>query len=309
MRRLLYVTSAVVTLAAIVLSIVLVVFASLNVQVAVIVGFTPLILSLGFAAYAAIRIELAEVDTRRFGSLPIQQLTTLAELEPSIVSLVGDAARIKQNRGKFMLQLAAEQAQQAAKGVREIADGGHICTSDDELRLVRLAVANTQRRVRAVAARGASWWERPEADAYWHAYEEAASRLAITRIFIVRPDEDNVALERVLARHARAGMKTFVVDADRIPKHHIRPLVIFDESLIHRHPDSDEVGGRFRVEFSDRPEDLSAAEETFRVVFDLANETHDVILAGDLPPHESAYTRLRGWRRVTLVLGGERGRG
>jgi hypothetical protein len=302
MRQLLYITSAVVTLAAIVLSIILVTFTSLDVQVAVIVSFTPLILSLGFAAYAAIRIELAEVDARRFGSLPLQQLTTLAELEPSIVSVVGDAARIKQNRGPFMLQVAAERTQQAAKSIREIADGGHICTSEDELRLVRLAVAHTKRRVRAVAARGASWWERPEADAYWHAYEEAAHRLEITRVFIVRPDEDNVVLERVLARHLRAGMKTFVVDAESIPEHHIRPLVIFDDSLIHRQPEYDQPGRTFRVEFSDRLEDLLAAEETFRVVFDLANEKHDMVLEGDPPVRGSAYTTPHVWRRLAAAF-------
>jgi hypothetical protein len=297
MRHLLYITSAVVTLAAIILSLLLVIFTSVRVQVAVIVTFTPLILSLGFAAYSAIRVELAEVDSRRFGSLPLQQLTTLVDLEPSIVGIVGDAARIHQSRGPFMLQLATEQAQQAAKSIREIADGGHICTSNDELRLVRLAVARTQRRVRAVAARGASWWERPEADAYWHAYEEAAGRLDITRVFIVRPDEDRVVLERVLARHAKAGMKTFVVDAARVPKHQIQPLVIFDESLIHRHPDHDQLSGTFRVEFSDRPEDLLAAEETFRVVFDLANATDDVVLEGDPPVHEGAYAKPRLWQR------------
>jgi hypothetical protein len=302
MRQVLYITSAVVTLAAVVLSIILVIFTSLDVQVAVIVSFTPLILSLGFAAYSAIRIELAAVDSRRFGALPLQQLTTLPEIEPSIVRVVDDAARIKQNRGPFMLQVASEQAQQAAKSIREIADGGHICTSDDELRLVRLAVAHTQRRVRAVAARGASWWERPEADAYWHAYEEAANRLEITRVFIVRPDEDNVVLERVLARHLRAGMKTFVVDAGRVPEHHIRPLVIFDENLIHRQPEYDQPGRTFRVEFSDRPEDLLAAEETFRVVFDLAKATHDLVLEGNPPVHEGAYTRPRGWRRWTTML-------
>jgi hypothetical protein len=302
MRRLLYVTSAIVTLGAIVLSIMLIIFTSLAVQVAVIVGFTPLILSLGFAAYSTVRIELSEVDARRFGSLPIQQLTTLTEIEPSLVSVVGDAARIKRARGPFMMQIASEQVQQAAKGIREIADGGFICTSEDELRLVRLAVSHTARRVRAVAARGASWWERPEADAYWHAYEEAAGRLDITRVFIVRPDEDSAVLERVLARHARAGMKTFVVDAARIPKHHNRPLVIFDEGLIHRHPDHDQIGGDFRVEFSDRPEDLLAAEETFRVVFDLASETHDIVLEGEPPVHEGAFAQPSRWRAVLAAV-------
>jgi hypothetical protein len=302
MKQLLYVTSAVVTLASILLSIALVLFTSVNAQVAVIVAFTPLILSLGFAAYSAIRLELADVDSRRFGSLPLQQLTGLPDLEPSIVSMVGDTSTIKQNRGPFMFQLATEQAQQAAKSIREIADGGHICASEEELRLVRLAVAYTERRIRAVAARGASWWERPEADAYWHAYEAAAKRLEIMRVFVVRPDEDSRVLERVLERHAKAGMKTFVVDSARIPEHHLRPLVIFDERLIHRHPDREQQDGRFRVEFSDRPEDLLAAEETFRVVFDPANETHDLLLGGDSDVHEGAFTEPRGWRRWLAAL-------
>jgi hypothetical protein len=280
MKQQLYITSAVVTISSVLLGIGLVIFTSLDVQVAVVVSFTPLILSLGFAAYSKIRIELADVDSRRFGSLPLQLLTTLPDLEPSIVSIVHDSAAIKRMRGPFMRSLATEQARQAVRTISDIADGGHVCASEDELRLVRMAVAHTERRIRAVAARGAKWAELPEADAYWHAYEVVAGRLDITRVFIVGPDEDTVALKRVLERNANAGIKTIAIDAERIPEHHIRPLVIFDENLVHSHPYRDEPGGKFTVEFSDRTADILQAEETFRVVLDLANETGDVILGG-----------------------------
>jgi hypothetical protein len=301
-RRLLYITSVIVTLASIILSVILIVFTTVDVQVGVIVGFTPLILSLGYASYSAIRLQIAEVDDRRFGSLPLQQLTSVPELEHAIVSIVGDTAAIKNNHGGLMFRLATEQADDAAKYIRDIADGTHICTSDDELRLVRMALEDTKRRVRAVAARGAAWWERPEANAYWHAYEAAAHRLEITRVFIVYPGEDNVILERVLERHARAGMKTFVIDAGHIPEHHIRPLVLFDESLIHRQAGGDRAVGTFRVEFSDRPEDLLAAEESFRVIFDIANETQGVALDGRPVVYDGDFAKSRGWNRLTAVL-------
>ncbi|HLH13737.1 MAG TPA: hypothetical protein VKV16_03030, partial [Solirubrobacteraceae bacterium] len=144
-------------------------------------------------------------------------------------------------------------------------------------RLVRIALQHTKRRVRAVAARGAQWWERPEAAAYWKAYEAAASRLEVTRIFLVRPTEDRAMLDRVLSRQRRAGVKTFVLDAAKVPEDHVRPLVIFDEHLIHRHAKPESGDGTFtKVEFCDRPEELLAAEEAFRVVFDLAEEAEEV---------------------------------
>lgn len=292
----------IVTLASIILSVILIVFTSVAVQVGVIVGFTPLILSLGYAAYSAIRLQIAEVDDHRLGSLPLQQLLNTPEIEAPLVSIVADTAKIKESHGRFMFRLAAERVGETARYTRDIADGSYVCTSNEELRLVRMALDDTDRRVRAVAARGAAWWELPEADAYWHAYEAAAHRLEITRVFIVRPDEDNMVLERVLERHTKAGMKTYVVDAGHVPAHHVRPLVIFDERLVHRQAGGDQAVGTFRVEFSDRAEDLLAAEESFRVIFDIANQAQGIALEGDPVVFEGSFAELRGWRRVWATL-------
>lgn len=301
MRRLLYITSVIVTFASIILSVILIVFTSVAVQVGVIVGFTPLTLSLGYAAYSAIRLQIAEVDDRRLGSLPLQQLLSIPEIEAPLVSVVANIARIKETHGRFMFRLASECVSETARYISDIADGSYVCTSNEELRLVRMALDDTDRQVRAVAARGAAWWELPEADAYWHAYEAAAHRLDITRVFLVLPDEDNMVLERVLERHAQAGMKTFVVDAEHVPAHHLRPLVIFDERLIHRQANDSQAVGTFRVEFSDRAEDLLSAEESFRVIFDIANQARGVALEGSPVVFEGSFAEPRS-RSVSATL-------
>jgi hypothetical protein len=172
-----------------------------------------------------------------------------------------------------MLQAANERVRQAAEEVGLLADGVYICAKHEEFPAVRSALADTTRRVRAVAARGVRWWDSADADAYWYAYEEVANRLEIIRIFTLQPGEDKGTLRRVLARHTKAGMRAFVIQAAQVPTHHIRPVVIFDEYLVHRTGnDREATDENVCVEFSARPSDVAAAEETFRVILNLASE-------------------------------------
>jgi hypothetical protein len=248
------------------------------VQIGAITTLVTLILTLGFSAFVAIRLQLAEIDERRIASLPLQRLPSVHEIESAIVSIVKNAADIKESRSSLMRQMANKRVQRAAEDIRLLADGVYTCTNKEELPCVRTALEDTKLRVRAVAARGMHWWDSADADAYWHAYEEVAHRLEITRVFILHPGEDEDALRRVMARHTKARMRTFVLHAARVPEHHIKPVVIFDEHLIHRSGDDrDATDDDFKVEFSCRPADIVAAEETFRVVFDLAAEAVDLI--------------------------------
>jgi hypothetical protein len=138
---------------------------------------------------------------------------------------------------------------------------------------VRAALADTKRQVRAVAARGIEWWDSADANAYWRAYEEVANRLKVTRVFVLQEGQDTAAIRRVLDRHDRGGMRALVISASHVPAQHIKPIVIFDDRLVHRAASDREANDdSFRVQFSSRPSDVADAEETFHVVLDLAEE-------------------------------------
>lgn len=270
--------SAGVTFLATGLSIALAIFSRESVQIGAITTLVTLILTLGFSAFVAIRLQLEEVDERRIASLPLQRLPSVQEIEPAVVGIVKNVAEIKSKHNSLMRQMAIERVQQAAEDVGRLAEGVYCCTNEEELPCVRAALVDTKSQVRAVAARGMKWWDSADANAYWHAYEEVADRLEITRVFILHDGEDERVLKRVLSRHAAAGMHAFVLQASQVPRHHIRPVVIFDQHLVHRSGDEREVtDAQFKVEFSSRRVDVSAAEETFRVVRDLASEAEDLV--------------------------------
>jgi hypothetical protein len=277
LKERLLIISAGVTFVATGLSIALAISSKEIVQIGAITTLVTLILTLGFSAFVAIRLQLEEIDERRVAALPLQLLPSVHEIEPAIVSIVQNVAEIKECHGSLMTQMANERVRRAAEDIGRLADGVYTCTNKEELPCVRAALADTKRRVRAVAARGMHWWDSADADAYWQAYEQVAHRLEITRVFILHPGEDEDALRRVIARHTKAGMHTFVLHAEKVPEHHIKPVVIFDENLMHRSGDDrDATDEDFKVEFSRRPADIVAAEETFRVVFDLAAEAEDL---------------------------------
>ena len=278
LKQRLFLISAFVTFASIGVSLALIVFSSESVQIGEITTLTALTLTLGFSAFVAIRLQLEEIDERRIASLPLQRLPSVLEIEPAIVSIVKDMADIKESHGSLMMQMAIERVRQSAEDIGLLADGVYCCSNREDLPCVRSALTDTKKRVRAVAARGMRWWDSADANAYWHAYEEVAHRLEITRVFILHPGEDDDVLRRVLARHAKAGMRTFVLQAAQVPLHHIKPVVIFDEHLVHRTGDDrDATDESFKVEFSSRSADIVAAEETFHVVLDLASEAADPV--------------------------------
>ena len=79
-------------------------------------------------------------------------------------------------------------------------------------------------------------------------------------------------MEQVLLRHHKLAMKTFTVRADQVPPDRIRALVVFDDKLLHRHAPRHEVEEGYRIEFTDRPDDIVRAQETFNILLDLAEE-------------------------------------
>lgn len=243
-----------------------------DVQIGILLTLVTVVLSLGFTAFALIREQLAQLDRRRFGALPLQPLLGLPMLEPPVVRMVEQCSTVAEHRSPFMLGVAVEAVEAAAAKVAGIADGTVVCAQDDEYALVHRALEQTRERVRAIAARGTAWWETPEADVYWRLYEQAAKRLKITRVFLTSSHEDEDRLERVLNRHRRAGMETYVLSCDRVPPNRRRPIVIFDDGLIHKSYTSQEDQVGAQVLFTDRETDVSEAEAAFETILGLARD-------------------------------------
>jgi hypothetical protein len=271
MRRVLWSGSGLSTALSLILAVSLAAATSLSVQMAVVIGLLSTLIGLAITAYVALEGHINQMNDARIGALPLQRLLAIPDLEGSIVRLVDAAAQTKAAHGAFLQSLVRETLDDACERVTGISDGSVRCEADDELRLVRRALEHTERRVIAVAARGTDWWVRPEADIYWRAYGDAAQRLDISRIFVIR-DETQAAMEEVLLRHHKLAMKTFTVRADQVPPDRIRAVVVFDDKLLHRHAPRHETDEGYRIEFTDRPDDIVRAQETFNILLDLAEE-------------------------------------
>lgn len=271
MRRILWSGTGLSTALSLILAVTLAAATSLNVQMAVVVGLLSTLIGLAITAFVGLEGHINQINDARIGALPLHRLLAIPDLEGVITQLVDATAETKAAHGAFLQSLARETLEEACGRVTGISDGSVCCEAEDELRLVRRALAHTERRVSAVAARGTEWWVRPEADVYWRAYGEAAQRLDIARIFIIR-DGAEAEMEHVLLRHYKLAMKTFIVRADHVPPDRIRALVVFDDKLLHRHAPRHEADPGYQVEFTDRPDDIIRAQETFNILLDLADE-------------------------------------
>jgi hypothetical protein len=306
MRRILFSGAGLSTTLSLILAVALASATSTNTQIAVVIGLLSTLIGLTITAYVAIEEHLTRINEARIGALPLQRLLAIPDLEETLVRLVESTAETNSGHGPFLQSLARETIEDACERVANISDGVVRCAADDELRLVRRALEHTERRVIAVAARGTDWWSRPEADVYWRAYGQAAQRLDITRIFVIRDGTEH-EMQQVLTRHHRLGMKTLTVRADEAPPDRIRALVVFDDALLHRHAPRRELeADGYHIEFTDRADDIVRAQETFNVLLDLAVEWHPstdhapaIAPAGldraKAPVPRGAVRRLRLW--------------
>lgn len=263
---------ALITVLTIIASVLVAIETKMAIQVSILLGFASTGLTLGFTGYALLREQLAQLDQRRIGALPLQHLLGLPRLEPTIVRVVEQCSAVAEHHSPFMLSVAVDAVEAAAARVAGIADGAVVCAQADEYILVHRALEQADKRVRAIAARGTEWWETPDADVYWRLYEKAAKRLKITRVFLISSHEDEDRLERVLNRHRRAGMETYVLPLDRVPPNRCRPIVIFDDALVHKSYTSLEPDAGAQVLFTDRQADISEAEAAFETILGLARD-------------------------------------
>lgn len=261
-----------ITVLTIIASVLVAIETNLAIQVSILLGLASTGLTLGFTGFALLREQLSRLDRRRIGALPLQRLLALPRLEPTIVRVVEQCSVVAEHHNPFMLSVAIDAVEAAAARVAGIADGAVVCAQTDEYVLVHRALEQTTERVRAIAARGTEWWETPDADIYWRLYEKAAKRIKITRVFLISSHEDEDRLERVLSRHRRAGMETYVLSRDRVPPNRCRPIVIFDDALVHKSYTSLDEDAGAQVLFTDREADLSEAEAAFDTILGLARD-------------------------------------
>ncbi|MGB7588779.1 MAG: hypothetical protein WBM00_08730 [Solirubrobacterales bacterium] len=240
-------------------------------QISALVGLVALLTGILITALYAFAQRLDEIDERRIAVQPLQHLYKVSHIERPVVRIVDAVASTDDKRSAFLRKQTTKAVERFSQEVADMADGVFVCSSEsEELDLVKGALAETQREVRAVAARGIHWWLKPEADVYFRAYGEAASRITVTRIFLIdQADLDHV--RPILTRHAAAGIRTYALDQDQVPESRRRGLVLFDGALLHRAAARREGIRDLRdVEFTDVADEIQDAEDDFEFLLGLA---------------------------------------
>jgi hypothetical protein len=184
---------------------------SLSGQVAFGVGLVGTMLTMLLRIYALLVDRFEGLERSLIDSTQLRALTTMPEVERLVVDITKQFSALGASdvrHAAFFWGSATSALVDAEERICDAANGLVTCTQEDEIYLVRDALKHTRVAVSAIAARGPSWWMKPEADAYWEAYGQAAkSGLRIKRIFVVdNPIDDTV--RRVLDRHHALGMET-----------------------------------------------------------------------------------------------------
>lgn len=308
MRRIIFSGTGITTAVSLVFAVALASATSTDVQIAFLIGLLTSLIGLTITALFAFEQRLEQIDRARIGALRLHRLLSVPEIEPTTARLVDAAADTNAEHRPFMQSMVRETVEAACGRVCGIKEGSVQCDRKDEVRLVSRALEYTRSSVIAVAARGPDWWTRPEADVYWGVYGQAAQRLDITRIFVLR-DESAEQMERVLRRHYEGGMKTYTVKAADVPPDRLQPVVVFDGNLLHRHAPRHEGDEGYRIEFSDKREDIISAEANFKVLLGFAEEWRpdDERAAAASPREEGVPRGAAGGLWARLIRRADRG--
>ncbi|HSS03598.1 MAG TPA: hypothetical protein VLK89_00230 [Solirubrobacterales bacterium] len=240
-------------------------------EISALFGLVALLTGILITALYAFAQRLDQIDENRIAVQPLQHLYKVPHIELPVVRIVDAVASTHNKRSSFLTKRTTNAVEQFSQVIADMADGTFVCSSqEEELDLVKGALAETRREVRAVASRGVEWWLKPEADVYFQAYGEATRRIAITRIFLI----DKGDLERVLpvlSRHGAAGIRTYALDQEQVPEGRRRGLVLFDNTLLHRAAARREGVSNFKdVEFTDVANEIRRAEDDFEFLLKLA---------------------------------------
>jgi hypothetical protein len=267
-------------------------------QISLLVGLVAMLIGVVLTALYAFAHRLDEIDERRISVQPLQELYKVPYLERPLVRIVKAVASTDDKRTDFLKHRTTKAVEHFSRIVTDMANGAFVCSSqDEELDLVKGALASTDQEVRAVASRGADWWSKPGADVYFQAYGDEARRLAITRIFLIRKDELEL-VRPVLARHCETGIRTYALDLEQVPESRQGGLVLFDRTLLHRAaPRREGMSDCQDVEFTDLPEEIDRAEDDFDFLLKLAT-TQDRNPSVVLFSAEPKQVRSRSIRRA-----------
>jgi hypothetical protein len=229
--------------------------------------------------------RLEEIDHRRYGSLPMQRLLSVPEIEEAVRDVVEAAADARARRMPFLANRTVERILRDRDETLRIASGVFRCADRrEELRLVRYALDDTARSLRAVAGLGLDHWRLPEYDEYFELYLEHADRLEQTRVFLVtREEAEDPMMLAILERHAEAGVSTYALDRDAVPDHLRQPAVLFDDGLLLLHTRRAPTGIGAEVAFTDDPTRVLEAREDVDRLLRLANRPSSplVLWSGD----------------------------
>lgn len=262
-------------------------------------GLITFLVGLLLTAFQALADRLDEIDRARTELQPFRELHSVPQLVGPIGEIITAVASTQDSRSEFVLNRTTEAVRDFSAEIKRMADGVFVCKSEsEELALVKQALAETERTVRAIAARGPEWWLREDryAQTYFRAYERAAERLDVTRIFIL----DRGDLERmrpVLEQQRRANIKTYALDAAVVPQALVQPLVLFDDRLLHTvQPGDGDEPGAHRVVFSDVKQELDDAERIFNALLDLVEDEHACLFSPPMNDRPGVGFRWP-WRR------------
>lgn len=264
MKKILISGIVVSTIISIILALVLATTTSIKGEIGVLLGIMGTILGMMITFSYAVESRLQEIDAKRFSSDSMRNIVQIPECEADLANTVDALVGMRTRQDGFFKRLAHETLREMSDRIGEIKEGVVRCDPLDEVRLVRLALDNTNSTVRAIAARGIEWWDTPEAEMYWIAYSQAAKRLKVERIFVV-DSIDGDSVRRLLDRHSAYGMSTYYILRKNLPPHNQAPLVLFDDFLLHRHAEKNEVDSGFRIEFTDRSEAIESAGALFEM--------------------------------------------
>lgn len=225
--------------------------------------------------------RLDEVESQRFGALPLQRLLSVPEIEATIRDVVERAADVSARRSPFIAKHMMNRIIRNGETTAQIAAGVFRCADRrEEIDLVQSALEMTEREVLAVAGLGLDHWPTPDYRNYFAAYLEHVPRVQQRRIFLVTDDDmSDPAMEEILQWHADHGVETVAVRKTEIPEDLDRPMVVFDESLIllHTRRSPDRIGAE--VHFSDSPSTVARARGNFFELLRLARSVRrDIVL-------------------------------
>jgi hypothetical protein len=244
---------------------------SLSAQVAFAIGLLGTLITVLLRVYALLMDRFEALERSLIDSTQLRALTGMPDVERLVVDITKHFSALNASEAphaRFFWDYAMSALTEAEEHTCDAASGLVTCTQEEEIYLVREALKYTRQTVSAVAARGPSWWAKPEADAYWEAYGSAAKGdMSISRVFIVEDSLDD-NMRRVLDRHHALGMETLYVSRDRVPERFRAPIVLFDNSLLHR-PARSLSTGREHVSFTRNGRELVVARAHFEAITSL----------------------------------------